>query len=118
MDYSEVIELEKKLLNSSVRKSPEELNRLLSDDFFEIGTSGRTYNKKIVMENLALETPSIVEAIDFKVIEIARNVVQLRFKTIRKDNDGSVSASLRSSIWRSIGNEWQMIFHQGTRTIP
>ena len=117
-DYSLVIELEKRLLDPSIRKNTSELNELLSNDFIEFGTSGRTYDKTIIINQLAKEAPSSVEAIDMKVIELAHGVVQLRFKTRRKNDDGSFSASLRSSIWKRNGNKWQMIFHQGTRTEP
>lgn len=39
-------ELEERLLQTDVRKSPEELDQLLADDFVEIGSSGRLFNKK------------------------------------------------------------------------
>jgi hypothetical protein len=118
MDYDEVVKLERKLLDSSVRKSAEELSSLLSSDFVEFGTSGRTYNRKMIIEQLAEELPSTVEALDFKSVLLAPDVIQLRFKTRRKNEDGTMSASLRSSIWKFTEGQWQMLFHQGTATPP
>lgn len=118
MDLEEIIKLEKKLLDSSVRKSAEELNSLLSPGFVEFGTSGRIYNRKIIVEQLADEVPSKVEALDFEGVFLAPDVVQLRFKTRRKNQDGTMSASLRSSIWKRVHGRWQMFFHQGTATAP
>src|SRR6476469_7759170 len=99
MDLEEIIKLEMKLLDPSIRKNAEELNSLLSPGFVEFGTSGRIYNRKIVVEQLAQETPPQIEALDFQGIFLAPEVVQLRFKTRRTNPDGTVSASLRSSIW-------------------
>ena len=118
MDLEEIIKLEKNLLDSSVRKSAEELNSLLSPGFIEFGTSGGIYNRKLIVERLAEEVPSAVEAFDFEGIFLAPDVVQLRFKTRRKNQDGTISASLRSSIWKRIRGRWQMFFHQGTATSP
>ncbi|WP_052414518.1 nuclear transport factor 2 family protein [Paenibacillus sp. FSL R5-0345] len=38
-------ELEEKLLKPEIRSSPEEISKLLADDFFEIGSSGGTWYK-------------------------------------------------------------------------
>jgi hypothetical protein len=116
MDLEEIIKLEKRLLESSVRKSAEELNSLLSPGFVEFGTSGRIYNRQIVVEQLAEEVHSKVETLDFEGVFLAPDVVQLRYKTQRDNQDGTVSASLRSSIWKRVHGRWQMFFHQGTPT--
>lgn len=118
MDLDEIIQLEKKLLDPSIRKSAEELNSLLSPGFIEFGTSGQIYNRKLIVERLAEEIASSVEALDFEGVFLAPDVVQLRFKTRRKNLDGTISASLRSSIWKRIHGRWQMFFHQGTATSP
>jgi len=115
MNHNKIIELEKKLLEYSTRQNSKELDLLLSDDFYEIGTSGRTYTKSVIIDRLPKESRSNVIAEDFKTLELSPDVIQLRFKTVRKNEDGSSSASLRSSIWRLNNNQWQMIFHQGTR---
>ncbi len=113
-----VIKLEKELLDYSTRTNLKKLDSLLSDDFYEIGTSGRTYTKKVILDQLSKETRSKIKADNFESIELSLDVIQLRFKTVRKNEDGSLSASLRSSIWKFNNNQWQMIFHQGTRTNP
>lgn len=111
-----IIDLEKKLLDPTVRKTPEELKKLLSEDFVEFGSSGRVYNRDIVIEHLAIETSERIEAFDFTVTELAPGCVQLRFHTKRQSADGSISRSLRSSIWKLFGTDWRMVFHQGTPT--
>jgi hypothetical protein len=47
-----IYELELLLLKPEVRSSFDRLNFLLADDFQEFGSSGFTYDKKIVLERL------------------------------------------------------------------
>ena len=44
--------LETELLQPEVRKSKERLNELLADDFYEIGESGKQYNKQDILNDL------------------------------------------------------------------
>jgi hypothetical protein len=117
MNFDSIITLEKQLLDSSVRKSENELNRLLADDFVEFGTSGKIYDKKMIIDRLPkVETSTIFEAFDFKGVVFSPEVIQLTFKTKTKNADGSINTSLRCSIWKRKENKWQLLFHQGTRT--
>ncbi|MES2803280.1 MAG: DUF4440 domain-containing protein [Bdellovibrionota bacterium] len=118
MDFNTVIELEKNLLDSAIRKDSTIVDHLLDDSFIEFGTSGRIYDKKIIIERLYEENPVVVEAYDLAPVQLAPDIIQLRFKTRRKNEDGSLTASLRSSIWKKTSQSWKMIFHQGTRTTP
>ncbi len=109
-----LLELESELLKHSTRKNLNKLDVLLSDEFYEIGTSGRVYTKKVILDRMPKEQHSNIKADNFQAIELAPNVVQLRFRTIRENKDGSSSVSLRSSIWKLKNKRWQIIFHQGT----
>ena len=117
MDISLIIDLEKQLLNPELRKSEAKLGQLLSDDFVEFGASGRIIDKNEVLERLPKENPVHYEAFDFHAVQLANDVVQLRFKIRRSNDDGSISTSLRSSIWKRSADRWQMCFHQGTNTV-
>lgn len=116
MNFSTIIDLETKLLDPEVRKSEAVVDSLLDDSFVEFGTSGQTYDKKIIIERLSHEVPSTIEAFDFIPIQLAADVVQLRFKTKRTSDDGLPTYSLRSSIWKRQAETWKMVFHQGTKT--
>ena len=50
--------LEEELLNPEVRRSPDQVGDLLSDDFVEFGSSGGVFNKQQVIEALEQEGPS------------------------------------------------------------
>ncbi|WP_367575718.1 DUF4440 domain-containing protein [Pelagibius litoralis] len=101
--------LEARLLDPLVRCSPSEVDRLLSDDFVEFGSSGRVYDKAIMIEALrqdpGFDGPRTI--INFKALELSSLVVLVTYR-IRE------TGTLRSSIWRSNGEHWEMVFHQGT----
>ncbi|RUR14223.1 GNAT family N-acetyltransferase [Legionella sp. km772] len=100
--------LERSLLDSSVRQSTEQLNKLIADDFLEFGSSGKVYNKHDCIK--PDEYPRKFVVSDFKIKELSKDVTLATYKTTE---DGI--ASLRSSIWQRYGDEWKMIFHQGTK---
>ena len=58
--------LEQRLLTPAVRASREQAGALLADDFFEIGRSGRTYDKQQMLDALIAEPlPNVPELRDF-----------------------------------------------------
>jgi len=111
--------LEEELLNPEVRRSPDQVGDLLSDDFVEFGSSGGVFNKQQVIEALEQEGPSDpairLSLVDFTARRLASDVVLVTYRIIQKGGPGTRQESrLRSSIWKSIEGRWQMVFHQGT----
>ena len=100
--------LEQSLLDPSVRQSTEQLNTLIADGFLEFGSSGKIYNKQDCIKQDDIPRKFVVS--DFKIKELSKDVMLATYKTTE---DGI--ASLRSSIWKRYGAEWQIIFHQGTK---
>ena len=104
--------LEEKLLQSDVRKSVIELKELLAHDFVEFGSSGRVFNKEITIGRLPKEeTVGKMTITDFEIKLLAPHIVLTTFRLLKHK---SMEYSLRSSIWKLTGEQWQMIFHQGT----
>ncbi len=111
-----LLDLENRLLNPEIRKSATELNRLLADEFIEFGSSGRSYNKRAIIAQLADETPSEFTISDFNGMLLSSDIVLVTYRAARKAGPGeSPIISLRSSIWRHSKGTWQMLFHQGTK---
>ena len=107
--------LEERLLQPDVRKSPQELDRLLANEFVEFASDGRPYDKRQVIEALQHEGAFRRSLIDFNFRRLANDVALATFRAIREDtHSGEIVSSLRSSIWRRDANEWQVVFHQGT----
>ncbi len=107
--------LEEKLLNPEVRKSPQELLYLLSDEFIEIGSSGTIYNKHQIIETLKQESEGYITIMNFKELQLAPEVILLTYtaNSVNKISNNT-RHSLRSSIWRKSDDRWQLVFHQGT----
>jgi hypothetical protein len=111
-------QLEEELLKPEVRRSPERVGRLLADEFVEFGSSGHAYDKAQIIEALKQETHdpagSIVLA-EFAARRLAPEVILITYRTVgRAGPETPPSSRLRSSIWKRIDGQWQMVFHQGT----
>lgn len=107
-----LMQLEENLLKPEVRSSKAELERLLADEFFEFGSSGRVLYKD---EEITEEGIGIVkmELKDFEIHLLSDEIV---LATYRIFNESSNQHSLRSSIWKKKSDGWKMVFHQGTKT--
>jgi hypothetical protein len=114
----QIYKLEGRLLQPEVRRSKEEITTILADDFVEFGSSGRIFDKIQVVEGLphSPTVPMIIE--DFQVKVLSSNVVLATYRVVRTNEPREeMRNSLRSSIWKFIDGRWQMVFHQGTRTM-
>jgi hypothetical protein len=109
-------ELEERLLRSDVRRSPAALSDLLADEFVEFGSSGRVFDKQQIIDGLQCETTASQRSVlDFGTRVLAPGVVLVTHRLVRSNSNGEAPKhSLRSSIWKLIGERWQMVFHQGT----
>ena len=107
--------LEERLLQPDLRKSPQELDRLLANEFVEFASDGREYDKRQVIEALQHEKAFRRSLTDFHLRLLANDVALATFRAIGEDTrSGEIVSSLRSSIWRRRANGWQIVFHQGT----
>lgn len=110
--------LEVSLLQPEVRRSAEKIGELLADDFVEFGMFGKRYAKQDFIETLPNSEEEKFEkyvASDFEAKEIAADTVLLTYKaSIEFLKTNKKILTLRSSIWQKRGENWQMIFHQGT----
>ncbi|MDZ8184671.1 MAG: DUF4440 domain-containing protein [Nostoc sp. ChiSLP02] len=117
-DYlEEFFHLEERLLQPDIRKSAKEVTELLADEFIEFGSSGRIFDKQQIIKSLQNEPtePAIQRSItEFKTLVLATGAVLVTYRLIRQKSGEQPVYSLRSSIWKSIGDRWKMVFHQGT----
>lgn len=108
-----LLSLEQKLINQQIRKSLEELDALLADDFIEFGSSGGVVDKSAAIQGMLSESPLSATLSDFEVRELAPNEVLATYRSCRHSD---MRHALRSSIWIQSNGKWQMHFHQGTIT--
>jgi hypothetical protein len=112
-------ELERKLHRPEIRASADELARLLANEFFEFGASGNIWTREQVIEDLPREQETQTEGelggSDLFVRWLADGVALVTYRGTRRiPAEPKERQYLRSSIWKSIEGQWQMVFHQGT----
>ncbi|HEY4553828.1 MAG TPA: DUF4440 domain-containing protein [Bacillaceae bacterium] len=103
--------LEESHINLEVRKSREALDRILADDFFEIGSSGYMFDKKECLDSGVVLTEMTLH--NYEIYPLAADVVLATYFIVDKTRNRN---TLRSSIWKKIDGRWQLYFHQGTIT--
>lgn len=117
-DSAHFLELETSLHKREIRAFAEALSRLLAEDFVEFGSSGRVFNRPGIIQALGEEEGDLrVTVENFAIKELAADVVLVTYVASRSGEGQSsvVTRTLRSSIWKRVDGNWQMLFHQGTR---
>ena len=87
------------------------MRELLRDDFIEFGSSGRVYEKRMLIDMLAKEEHAEVVIRDFAVRQLAPETALVTYRSVGQ----SGQEARRSSIWVREAGTWRMAFHQGTR---
>jgi hypothetical protein len=104
-----ILKMERLLLADETRLSTDAFSNLLTDDFLEHGSSGRSVTKKdLIADGLGSVQLDIK---DFNVRVLSEDTVLATFRTY---DTTSGHEHLRSSIWRYQPGGWRMLFHQGT----
>ncbi len=114
--YSEGMSLEQTLIalecslhEPSIRADREAVGDLLSDGFFEFGASGRVWSREAILAQLAAEDSSSITSRDFACQTLSPGIALLTYLS-----ETPQQRCLRSSLWRLEGEQWRLIFHQGT----
>jgi hypothetical protein len=108
-------ELEAPLHQREVQLDESILRALLAEGFVEFGASGQVWTKTDVITGLQNEAFVARTIHDFELRELSADIVLATYRCGSSSADGVVSFSLRSSIWRKHLDDWQMVFHQGTK---
>ncbi|WP_058308181.1 nuclear transport factor 2 family protein [Gracilibacillus massiliensis] len=106
-------ELERSHIRLDVRQDTRKLDEILSDDFFEIGSSGNTCNKEDCLKSGVILTEMSLH--DYQINLLAHDVILILATYYLVDKTRNRN-TLRSSIWKHINGRWQLYFHQGTKT--
>ena len=102
-------DLEERLLDPSVRASPDEVATLLADEFIEFGSSGRIYDKQQIIRHLQEEQGEAqLTLAEFSARRLSADIVLVTYRVVE-------SRTIRSSIWSFQEGRWRMVFHQGTK---
>ena len=102
-------ELEEQLLANGTSLDSAQLDELLSDNFFEFGSSGKVWMKKdFLLDGLG---PRHLALSEFQCHEFGPDVYLVTYRIV---NQQTQMVTLRSSIWKQTEGKWRLFFHQGT----
>lgn len=91
-----------------------DFERMIVDSFWEIGASGRRYERDYILDELekrhAQPFDDDWEVRDFQCVEIAPDHYLATYTLVQ---NGS-RITRRSTIWRRTGEGWKAVYHQGT----
>lgn len=99
------------LLDPEVRGDRARLSALVRDDFLEFGSSGRVYQKRMLIDMLTQEQHAPVFIRDFSVRRLGSQTALVTYRSVGQ----SGQEARRSSVWINSDGKWQIAFHQGTR---
>jgi hypothetical protein len=106
---------EERLLNRADDESEPRLAALIADDFFEVCSSGRLYDRTETLARMARDTQPRLTLTDLQIRFLAPDVALLVYLLIMtKDQEDAPASSWRSSLWKSHHGRWQIHFHQAT----
>ena len=92
----------------------EDIERRTAPDYWEVGASGSRYSRAFILQTLAENPPVDAEAegwdcSDFGIRQLGTGTYLL---TYTLDQKGRITR--RATIWKRHGEEWRILYHQGT----
>jgi hypothetical protein len=101
------------LLNPSGRADAALLDRLISPAFVEVASTGRSFGKDEVLARLPSEQGVSFRAGPMTVSLLSPTVALVTY-TVARTAEGAEVHSRRCSVWQLDGEQWQVVYHQGT----
>ncbi len=94
--------------------SPAEFAALITDDYWEVGASGRVYTRDVILDILAdrHRLPVVDDdwrVVDFGCHQLAADLFQATYTLWQGDR-----CTRRSTLWRRTADSWRAVYHQGT----
>ena len=91
-----------------------DFERMMAEEFWEVGASGRRYSRASVLNLLekrhAEPHEDVWETSEFRCDRLAADLYLLTY-TLLQDK---ARLTRRATIWRKTPGEWKIVYHQGT----
>jgi hypothetical protein len=114
----EILErLEEALWRSETRFDTSFMNKVIAEDFFEFGRSGRVYQRQDTLAAGFQAIDAVLPLPDFQARLLNENTAHITYNSAVMSN-GVVEHARRSSIWSRTESGWVLRFHQGTSFRP
>lgn len=111
----EVVKLERSLWEPQTRNDPDRVDRLLHSDYLEVGSSGRTWARREILEPVGDFQAQLA---DLAATELAPEIVLVTYTSVIDDLAGTDEVTgcpvKRTSLWVRSGDRWLLRYHQGT----
>lgn len=115
-DHLLLLNLETQLLTPQTRRDTNILNGLIAEDFEELSSDGRVISRHEVIDWLTKGESDVLWTItNFRTRPLSGDIAVATYVAVKIQTNAAPRRSMRSSIWRRLGDRWQMVFHQGTR---
>ena len=92
----------------------EDFEKMTEETFWEVGASGKKYNRKYILDTLEKRSQDPqeedLEMKDFYCMEISYDNYLVTYTLIQN----KVRITRRSTIWKKRGKTWKVVYHQGT----
>jgi len=86
---------------------------MIDDDFWEVGASGRVYDRTFVLDEL-VKRHSAAHDDEWEVQDFACRCLGERIFLVTYLLKQGVRHSRRSTVWRDDSGCWRAVYHQGT----
>ena len=105
--------LEEELWLEETRFDIPYMERVLAEDFFEFGRSGRIYEREDTLSIPRESIDAVIPLAGFNARLLTEDIAQVTYNS-KVTYDGVVQKGRRSSIWFRTPKGWILRFHQGT----
>ena len=110
IEDSSILEAEKSLFKWRYMSDVVYLDRIIDDNFVEIGKSGKKLIKKDVIEELSnLGHDRLIDIYNFECIKLNDNVWLAHYITLSEEKK-----IYRTSIWKNVNGNLKILFHQAS----
>jgi len=95
-------------------RSLKEFERSTVPDFWEVGASGRRYSRAFILEMRGREALVDADAAGWKAtgFGLRRLGPDCFLLTYTLDQQGRITR--RTTVWERVGEDWRIVYHQGT----
>ena len=91
-----------------------DFDALMVDGYFEIGASGKRYEKDFILDMLEERYSKPIEedlvASDFECVELGGDNYLITYNLVQN----KVRKTHRATLWKKVDDDWKIVYHQGT----
>jgi len=103
-------------------KDTEALQRLLTDDFRQVGSEGTLHEKRDFLDDAKDGRLTDFTVYNFKVLSLDENAAIVTFDAVINEAEGDTDVAPRyqhvSDVWVKQGEQWRLRFEQATPRRP